>query len=159
MGHFQKLLLLVLVVPLGLFPGGLILYVLLFETPKFEDSMWVPLGISVLGICSFVFHFKTKTFYKLLKGDIDLPKVDIVFWILDIAFGMAYISMALYISYLMYQFPSKENTFVLVAISLPMLIAGSWTVFEAFYLHKLIQIHKYANRHSEIDDIKGGTEE
>lgn len=159
MGHFQKILLLVLVVPLALFPGGLITYILLFEIPKFEDSMWVPIAMSALGICSFAFHFKSKKFYKLLKKDTDLPKIEVMFWVLDIAFGMAYILMALYISYLMYKFPSHQKTFAMVAISLPMLIAGSWIVFEAFYLHKMIQIHKFAHRHSEIDEINGTTED
>lgn len=156
MAHIQKIILLVLIVPLALFPGALISYVLLFEGPKFETSMWIPIGISVLGICSFIFHFKTKRFYKLLKKEEDLPTVDLSFWILDIAFGIAYMIISFYLVYLMYNFPTKKNTFVLLVFIIPMFIAGGWTVLEAFYLNKLIQIHKFAHRHSEIDDIKGG---
>ena len=55
----------------------------------------------------------------------------------------------------MYVFPTKKNTIVLLVFIIPMLVAGVWTVFEAFYLNKLIQNHKFAHRHSEIDDIKG----
>ncbi|MGV8814866.1 MAG: hypothetical protein ACOH2D_13645 [Gelidibacter sp.] len=155
MANIQKIILLVLVVPLALFPGGLIFYVLLFDEPKFETAMWIPIGMSILGVCSFIFHFKTKGFYKLLKENVDLPKVEPVFWILDIAFGIIYIILSLYAVYLMYAFPTKKSTLVLLVFIIPMLVAGAWTVFEAFYLNKLIQNHKFANRHSEIDDIKG----
>ena len=59
----------------------------------------------------------------------------------------------------MYSFPTIKNPFVFLLFIVPMFIAGGWTVFEAFYLSKLIQIHKFAHRHREIDDIKGGYEE
>lgn len=158
MAHIQKIILLVLVVPLALFPGGLISYIVLFEELKFEWSMWIPIGVSVLGICSFIFHLKTKKFYKLLKKERDLPKVEPLFWILDIAFGVAYIILSSYLVYLMYSFPTKKSTLILLVFILPIFIAGGWTVFEAFYLNKLIQIHKFARRHSEIDDIKGNAD-
>ena len=45
MAHIQKIILLVLVVPLALFPGGLISYVLIFEEPRFETSMWIPIDL------------------------------------------------------------------------------------------------------------------
>ena len=155
MAHIQKIILLVLVVPLALFPGGLISYVLIFEEPRFETSMWIPIGMSILGICSFIFHFKTKSFYKLLEIDMNLPKVEPLFWILNIAFGIAYTILSLYAAYLIYAFPTKKSTLVLLVFIIPMLTAGMWTIFEAFYLNKLIQIHKFAHRHAEINDIKG----
>ena len=156
MAHFQKIILLVLIVPLALFPGGLISYVLLFEKPKFETSMWIPIGMTLLGICSFIFHFKTRKFYKLLKKEKDLPTVDPSFWVLDVVFGIVYIVISLFITYHMYRLPTEYNSLILLVFILPMFIAGAWTVFEAFYLNKLVQIHKFAHRHSEIDDIKGG---
>lgn len=159
MGHLQKIILLVLIVPLALFPGGLIVYVLLFEKPALETSMWIPIGMTILGICSFIFHFKTKTFYKLIQKEVELPKVERVFWVFDIAFGIVYIVISFYLAYLMYNFPIKETSLVLLIFIIPFLIAGVWTVLEAFYLNKLIQIHKFAHRHSEIDDIKGNTGE
>lgn len=155
MGHLQKIVLLVLIVPLALFPGGLITYVLLFEKPEFENTMWVPIGMTVLGLCSFIFHFKTKMFYKLLKKEVNPPKIDPLFWVLDIAFGIVYIVISFYLMYLTYTIPIHQNTGVLLVYLIPLLIAGVWTVLEAFYLHKLIQIHKFAHRSSEIDDIKG----
>lgn len=155
MAHIQKIILLVLVVPLALFPGGLISYILLFEQPGFETSMWIPIGLSILGCCSFIFHFKTKRFYKQLKEEANLPKVDPLFWILDVAFGVAYIVISLYLVYAMYTFPNNGNMFALLVFVIPIFIAGSWIVFEAFYLNKLIQINKYVHRHSEIDDIRG----
>ncbi len=155
MAHIQKIILFVLVVPLALFPGGLISYIMLFEELKFERSMWIPIGISVMGFCSFIFHFKTKGYYKLLKKDAEVPKVDPLFWILDITFGIVYMILSFYLMYLMYNFQSKKSAMVFLLFILPMFIAGGWIVFEAFYLHKLIQIHKFAHRHSEIDDIKG----
>ena len=159
MAHIQKIILLVLVVPLGLFPGGLISYILLFEELKFEKSMWIPIGISVLGICSFIFHFKTKRFYQLLKKEADLPKVDPLFWILDIAFGVAYMAFSFFMIYLMYTFPTRKAAFILLVFIIPIFIAGGWTVLEAVYLNKLIRIHKFAHRHSEINDIKGNVGE
>lgn len=159
MAHIQKIILLVLVVPLALFPGSLISYIMLFEELKFERSMWIPVGISVLGFCSFIFQFKTKKFYKLLKKEANLPKVDAVFWILDIAFGVAYIAISFFLAYLMYNFPTKKSTFILLMFVIPIFIVGGWVVFEAFYLNKLIRIHKFAHRHSEIDDIKGDDSE
>lgn len=159
MAHFQKILLLVLIVPLALFPGGLISYVLLFEQLKFEISMWIPIGISILGVCSFIFHLKTKRFYKLVQNEVDLPNVDPIFWILDVAFGIAYIAIAFYLTYLMYKFPAKKSLFIVLFLIIPMFIAGAWTIFEAFYLNRAIQIHKFAHRHSEIEDIKGDVTE
>lgn len=159
MGHLQKIILMVLIVPLALFPGGLISYILMFEALKFETSMWIPIAMTVLGICSFIFHFKTKGFYKLLKKEEDLPTVDLLFWILDIGFGIAYILLSFYFVYLVYTFPTKKGPLILLIVILPMFIAGAWTVFEAFYLNKLIRIHKYAHRHSEIEDIKGNATE
>ncbi|OBX26215.1 hypothetical protein LX77_02404 [Gelidibacter algens] len=155
MGHIQKIILLVLIVPLALFPGGLISYFLLFEKPEFENTMWIPIGMTALGLCSFMFHFKTKMFYKLLKKKADLPKIDPLFWLLDIAFGIVYILISFYLVYLMYILPVRQNAFRLLLYIIPLFIAGLWTVFEAFYLHNLIQIHKFAHRHAEIDDIKG----
>jgi len=159
MGHLQKLILLVLIVPLALFPGGLISYVLMFEELKFEASMWIPIGMTAMGVGSFIFQFKTKSFYRLLKKEGNLPRVDLLFWVLDIAFGCAYILFSFYIAYLMYTFPTEKSTIVFLVAIIPMFIAGAWMVFEAFYLHKLISIHKYAHRHSEIEDIKGNITE
>ncbi|MBA6154056.1 hypothetical protein [Gelidibacter maritimus] len=159
MGHLQKIILLVLIVPLALFPGGLISYVLLFEELKFEASMWIPIGITVLGIGSFMFHFKTKKFYKLLRMKVVLPNVDPWLWVLDIAFGIAYILLSFYFVYIMYTFSADKNINVLLMVAIPMFVAGAWTVFEAIYLNKLIGIHKYAHRHSEIEDIKGNVTE
>ncbi|MBO3100110.1 hypothetical protein [Gelidibacter pelagius] len=159
MGHLQKIILLVLVVPLALFPGGLISYILVFEELKFEASMWIPIGMTALGIGSFIFHFKTKSFYRLLKNEENLPKVNPLFWILDIAFGCAYILFSFFIIHLIYKFPAEKNTMVLLVVIIPMFIAGAWTVFEAIYLNKLIGIHKYAHRHSEIEDIRGNISE
>lgn len=156
MAHIQKIILLVLIVPLALFPGGLISYVLLFEKPKFETSMWIPIGMTVLGICSFIFHFKTKKFYKLLKKKKDLPTIDPLFWVLDVVFGIVYILISLYLTYHLYTLPTEFNSLILLVFVLPMFMAGAWTVFEAFYLNKLVRLHKFAHRHSEIDDIKGG---
>lgn len=155
MAHIQKIILLVLIVPLALFPGGLISYIMLFEELKFERSMWIPIGISALGFSSFIFHFKTKRFYKLLTKEADLPKVDPLFWILDIAFGVAYMAISFFMIYLMYTFQTNKNTFVLLVFVIPIFIAGGWVVIEAFYLNKMIRIHKFVHRHSEIDDIKG----
>lgn len=159
MGHLQKIILLVVVVPLALFPGGLISYILMFEEPKFETSMWIPIGLTALGVCSFIFHFKTKRFYRLLKKEETLPGVDPLLWILDIAFGIAYMLLSFYFIYLMYAFPTKKSTLILLIVILPMFIAGAWTIFEAFYLKKLISIHTYAHRHSEIENIKGNATE
>ncbi|HUH28360.1 hypothetical protein [Gelidibacter sp.] len=159
MGHLQKIILMVLIVPLALFPGGLISYILMFEELKFETSMWIPIGMTALGVGSFIFHFKTKNFYKLLKKKEGLPSVDRIFWILDIGFGIVYILLSFYFVYLMYAFPTKKSSLILLIVILPMFTAGAWTVFEAFYLNKLISIHKYAHRHSEIEDIKGDASE
>lgn len=155
MGHLQKIILLVLIVPLALFPGGLISYILMFEQLQFEISMWIPIGITILGVCSFIFQFKTKKFYRLLKKNEDLPHVDPLLWILDVAFGVAYLVLAFYLVYLLYVFPTKKSPLIFLMVVLPMFIAGAWTVSEAFYLHKLIRIHKHAHRHAEIEDIKG----
>lgn len=155
MGHLQKIILLVLIVPLTLFPGALISYILVFEALKFEASMWIPIGMTALGIGSFIFHFKTKSFYRLLKNKENLPIVNPLFWVLDIGFGSAYILFSFFIARLIYKFPTEKNTMVLLVVIIPMFIAGAWTVFEAIYLNKLIGIHKYAHRHSEIDDIMG----
>lgn len=127
----------------------------MFEPPRFETSMWVPIAMTVLGVGSFVFHFKTKGFYRLIKKEEALPKVDSWLWILDIAFGVAYLVLSFYFVYLMYLFPAKKSVLILLVVVLPMFTAGLWTVFEAFYLHKLIRIHEYVHRHSEIEDIKG----
>ncbi|MBJ7880221.1 hypothetical protein [Gelidibacter salicanalis] len=155
MGHIQKMILLVVIVPLALFPGGLISYVLLFEKPVFETTMWVPVGMTVLGICSFIFHFKSKSFYKLLKKEATIPKVETLFWVLDIAFGVIYMMMSIYLLYMMYQLGRGDDYAMLLYFIIPLFIIGVWTVGEAFYLNKLIQIHKFAHRHSEIEDIKG----
>ncbi|MCK0115194.1 hypothetical protein [Gelidibacter sp. F63206] len=159
MGHLQKIILLVLVVPLGLFPGGLISYVLMYEELKFETSMWIPIGMTVLGIGSFIFHFKTKSFYRLVRKDDELPSVDLLLWILNIAFGMVYILLSFFMIYIMYIFREEKNWFMMLIAIIPMLIAGIWTVFEAFYLNRLIRIHKYVHRHSDIENIKGNITE
>ena len=159
MDHLQKIILLVLIVPLALFPGGLISYVVLFEEPKFKNFMWIPIGMTVLGICSFIFHYKTKRFYKLLKDETDLPKVEPLFWILDIAFGIAYILLSFFLIYVMYSLPTTNDKTIILVFIIPFFIVGCWTVLEAFYLNKLIQIHKFAHRHSEINDIKGNVGE
>jgi hypothetical protein len=155
MGHIQKIILLVLIVPLTLFPGGLISYLLLFETPEFQNTMWIPIGMTALGLCSFMFHYKTKMFYKLLKKQAVIPQVDPLFWVLDIIFGIVYILISFYLVYLIYTFPVTQHAFKLLFYVIPLFIAGLWTVFEAFYLYRLIQIHKFAHRNAEIDDIKG----
>lgn len=155
MAHLQKVILLVLVVPLTLFPGGLILYMLLYEQPNFEMGMWIPIGLSILGICSFIFHFRTLGFYKLIKRNGKLPVVDPLLWILDILFGVTYMAISGYIIYLIYLVQSRHPLQVLLLFVIPMLLMGLWTVIEAIYLHKLIQIHKFSNRQAEIEDIKG----
>lgn len=155
MGHIQKIILLVVIVPLALFPGGIISYILLFEKLAFENTMWIPVGMTVLGICSFIFHFKTKSIYKQLKNKTTIPKVEPIFWVLDIAFGILYMMMSFYLIYMMYQLERSEESAMLLVFIIPLLITGMWTVVEAFYLSKLIQIHKFAHRHSEIEDIKG----
>ena len=155
MAHIQKVILLVLIVPLALFPGGLISYDILFATSRYQGSIWMPFALSFLGIGSFIFHVKTNKFYKLSKNNTDLPKVDIMFWIMDIAFGMAYIALSFWMFYLTYLSTTKEDFLLMILINLPMFVIGAWIVFEAFYLNKLIQIHRYAHRHSEIDDIMG----
>ncbi len=155
MGHIQKIILLVVIVPLALFPGGLISYILLFEKLAFETTMWIPVGMTILGICSLIFHFKTKNFYKLLNQQDSIPKVEPLFWILDIGFGVVYTVMALYMMYMMNQLePMREYT-IMLAFIIPLFIAGVWTLLEAFYLNRLIQIHKFAHRHLEIEEIKG----
>lgn len=159
MGHFQKIILLVVVVPLALFPGGLISYILMFEQPKFEATMWIPIGLTALGMCSFIFHFKTKRFYRLIAKEETLPTIDPLLWVLDLAFGIAYLVLSFYFVYLMYAFPTKKRTLILLLVILPMFLAGVWTIVEAVYLHKLIRLHKHAHRHSEIEDIKGNITE
>lgn len=159
MGHLQKIILLVLVVPLALFPGGLISYVLMYEELKFETSMWIPIGMTALGIGSFIFHFKTKNFYRLVKKDEELPRVDLLLWILNFAFGMVYILLSFFMTYFMYTFRTEKNWFMMLISIIPMFIVGIWTVFDALYLNKLIGIHKYEHRHSEIEDIKGNISE
>ena len=155
MGHIQKIILLVVIVPLALFPGGLISYILLFEKLAFETTMWIPVGMTVLGICSLIFHFKTKNFYRLLKQQATLPKVERLFWILDICFGVVYTVMSLYLMYLMNQLATWREYAVILVFIIPLFITGIWTLMEAYYLNKLIQVHDFANRHSEIEDIKG----
>ena len=124
MAHIQKIILLVLIVPLALFPGAVISYIMVTEELKFERSMWIPIGISVLGFCSFIFHFKTKNFYKLLAKEADLPKVDPLFWVLDIAFGVAYMAISFFLVYLMYNFQTNKNTFGLLVFVIPIFITG-----------------------------------
>lgn len=48
------------------------------------------------------------------------------------------------------------NALNLQVVILPMFIAEIWPLFEAFYLNKLIHIHRFGHRHLEIDDIRGG---
>lgn len=159
MGHFQKIMLLVVVVPLALFPGALISYILMFKQLKFEALMWLPMGLTALGICSFIFHFKTKKVYRLLKKKEALPMISPFLWLLNIAFGIAHLVLSLYFLYIMYTVPTNKDSIVLLIVILPMFTAGAWTLFEAFYLHKLISVHKYVHRHSEIEDIKGNITE
>ncbi|WP_299398285.1 hypothetical protein [uncultured Gelidibacter sp.] len=155
MGHIQKIMLLFVVVPLALFPGGLISYVLLFEKLTFEYTMWIPIGMTAFGVCSFIFHFKTKSFYKLLKQQSAIPTVEPLFWVLDIAFGIIYLGMSLYLIYLMSSLGNWSEYAIILAFIIPLFITGIWTLLEAFYLNKMIQIHKFANRHAEIEEIKG----
>ncbi|TDU43944.1 hypothetical protein BXY82_1366 [Gelidibacter sediminis] len=155
MGHIQKIILLVVIVPLALFPGGVISYVLLFENLAFETTMWIPVGMTILGICSLVFHFKTRNFYRLLKQQAILPKVEPLFWVLNISYGVVYIVMSLYLIYLLNQLDTWKEYAVVLVFVIPLLIMGIWTLLEAYYLNRLIHVHNFANRHSEIDDIKG----
>lgn len=159
MAHLQKVILLVLIVPLTLFPGGLILYILLYQQPNFEMGMWIPIGLSILGICSFIFHFRTIRFYKLLKKNQELPIVDPLLWILDILFGFAYMAVSCYVIYLIFLVQSRHPIKVLLIFIIPMLLTGLWTIIEAVYLYKLIQIHKFSNRQAEIENIRGNSQE
>lgn len=154
MGHLQKTALFIWIIPLSLLPGGFVTYILLFQPVPFEYSMLIPFGITALGICSLIFQNKTRVFYQVMVNN-DLPQIDAVLWFLNVAFGLSYIGIAVYISYLFYEFAPKKDYIIWLLISLPLIISGSWILLEAFYLQKLIKIHRYANRNSEIQDIKG----
>lgn len=159
MGHIQKIMLLVLIVPLTLFPGGWITYVLLYEQPQFEFFMWIPIGLSILGVCSFIFHFKTFKYYKLLEKNVSLPKVEPILWVLDVFFGIGYILISCHLLYVIFLIRSLYPWKVLLLFIIPMILVGLWTVIEAVYLHKLVKIHEFSNRDSEIQEIKGRTGE
>lgn len=159
MGHIQKILLLVLIVPLTLFPGGLITYFLLYEQPPLEVVTLIPIGLSVLGVCSFIFHYKTLKFYKLIRAEKHLPNVEPLLWILDILFGVVYIFISSYLMYLVFLVQSRHTFKILLLFIIPMIFIGLWTVIEAVYLYKMVKIHKFSNRHVEIDEISGGNGE
>jgi len=159
MGYIQKMVLLVLTVPFTLIPGGLITYLVGFENATFEYSMLIPVAMTALGTCAFIFHLKTKTFYKFYKKDLPMPKVEPLFWFLTISFGISFIVVSSYIFYRMTTMQLTRNVddmmWQILAVCSPMFVFGIWTVVEAFYLHKLVIENKNKTRHYEIDDIKG----
>ena len=158
MGHIQKILLLVLLVPLTFFPGGLIIYILFYEQLKFEMLMWVPVGLSLLGICSFIFHLKTLKIYKLYETDNVLPRVESLLWILDVLYGLSSIFVSGSLIYFIFSISPVKGINGLFLFILPMFIVGLWTLVEVVYLYNLIRIHKSALRQAAIDNIRGDFE-
>ncbi len=159
MGHIQKIILIILTVPFALFPGGLIAYVLLYEAPRFEYSMLIPIGMTFFGICSFYFHLKTKSFYRLYKAQLPMPKVEPIFWFICISFGMSFVVVSSFLHYTLANVANPSDNYVVLIFSIPMFVFGVWTVVEAFYLYKLVKENQTKTRISEIDEIKGQIKE
>ncbi|MEZ4855780.1 MAG: hypothetical protein R2812_04790 [Gelidibacter sp.] len=158
MRYLQKIILLVVTVPFALFPGGFLAYVFLYQTAPFKYRMLVPIAITVCGICTFIFHLKSKNIYKLLDRKNNLPKIELVFWVLVVAFGMAYVALACFILYYVFSMEIvsvSEDYWQVLLVFLPLIIFGLWTVADAFYLKHLMNRHQNTYRYSEIEDIKG----
>lgn len=91
----------------------------------------------------------------MLNSNKQFPKIDSIFWWINTIFGMMCILFAGYFIYVTSIFFNEEMPGALLVVIVPTIILGPWILLDALYLNRIIKFQAYANRLSEIEDIKG----
>ena len=156
-----KILLLLIVFVVGILPSFGMIFFVFSESQPFEFTMLIPFGITALGICSAIFHGKTVGFYKNLAKDRILKRPSHLYWGLNLGFASVNLMFALLFGYLIFfKYPasvSLSDDPVILLIIVPLFL-GSILILEAFYMKKKLSENKEKEALSEIDNIKGNTE-
>lgn len=157
-----KITLLLVALIVGLFPSLVVIFSVFMEDQRFEPSMLIAFGFSILGICSTIFHGKTVSFYKNLYRDEILKRPDNLFLGLNLGFAASNILFGLFFLYLLYfRFPESNSSIddsINLIIAIPVLL-GSLLFAETFYMRKKLNDNKEKVALSEIENIKGNPED
>jgi len=155
-----KIILLLIVLVVSLLPAFGILFLVLMENQRFDFTMLIPFGITVLGICSTIFHVKTVSFYKNLSQDRLLKKPSSLFLGLNFGFAAVNILFGLLFTYLLYfKYPASivlSDDPIILLVVVPIFL-GCILFLEAFYMKRKLDENKEKMVISEIQDIKGNT--
>lgn len=155
MARIQKILLLVFVLPIAYLPTLAVLISLIHNLSRFHYSVLSVFIFSALGTLSFVFHLKSFKIYKLEDSEQIFPKIDVVFWWFNVLFGVICLLSAGYFIYIIFKFFNENMPTELLVVTIPTIILGPWILLDALFLNRIMKIHKYAIRNSEIDEIRG----
>lgn len=159
-----KIVLLIIVLFAALFPATAMVGILFAESNlRFEWSMLIPFGLSILGILSFIFHIKTISIYKLLDKKVLLPKPNKVFWGLNLAYAASLLLLALLFVYMIIQtsgLQPRETQLVYfsILVGIPTFL-GSILFFEAYFINEKLKENKSRALFMEIENIKGDSED
>ena len=159
-----KIVLLVVIMAIALFFGGVLLYVAINGRIRFDISFFVLSGLCVIGLLSAWFHIKTVKIYRLDSEGKLLPKPSKVFWAFNIGNAGALIFLSGWIFYLAFlsfgggmRVNTSEDIVFLLFLTVPVLVGG-FILFESFVIKKLLKKNKERQLILEIDNIKGDQE-
>lgn len=156
LGLIQKILLTLIILFLVAFFGFGSYNFLIVEQFKFDAFLLIPTIGFLLSICSFIFHIKTIPLYRNTYNLNDQKSNWL--WILNMAFGVAMIILAVIILYRLADLydQGKYADYVNILIVFFVLLAiGFWTLMETRYLQKKLQNAKAKSVIDSIDDIRG----
>lgn len=156
-----KIFLCVFVFGAAFFPGVLIAILLWSENQRFEWTMLIPVGLSVMGFCSLIFHVKTVKLYRLWEADKLFPKPNSLLWGLNLGYAGALVLLGLWFVYLIFiRYGSsagggtEEFLIILLVIGVPIFL-GALLFMEAFLITRKLEQNKAKEVLLEIDNIKG----
>ena len=158
-----KIILIIIILIVALVPAYGIVSLVFRQSIRFDFSMLLPVGLSILGISSFIYHIKTVNFYKLLDKNVLLPKPNKIFWGLNLAFAASLILLAIWFLYLIMQsygdlqLMRYELGYFFGFVGVPFMLGGI-IFFEAYYTNNKIKQNKALVIFLEIDNIKGDSE-
>ena len=96
-----KIVLTLVVLVLALLPTfSILILVFTEENFRFELTMLIPFGITVLGLGSFIFHIKTLRFYQQNNELVIYKNPNKIFWGLNLGYAAALVLLAIWVVYI-----------------------------------------------------------